>query len=380
MPIDLTGGGVLHRVVPERWRGSAGLRAALALLAWLPVLLLSAVAGNATGGRVDLPFLSDLVPHARFLIAFPIFIAAGAIIHQQLSRVLSYLWGCSILVGNDRDRFRTTLQETARRYDSVLVDVATVVAAYGVAAWIAHGLAHDGVSTWFAVDTGEGERLTAAGWWYALVGLPLWQTVCFRWGWRILAWWHFLWRLSRMDLRLLPTHPDRAGGLGILSMAQTSLATLLIGVSTVLSATLADEILAGRQTLTGAAPMIGVYVLMCLVMVVFPLFAFAGKLIETKHRGLVEYGDLAQDLFQAFDDKWANEPDERQRELLGDPDPSSLADYGYAYEVVTQMRTLPISRKNIASVAVLALVPFLPLLFLQYSLQETLKWLLGVLG
>jgi hypothetical protein len=34
---------------------------------------------------------------------------------------------------------------------------------------------------------------------------------------QLFIWFLFLWRVSRLDLRLTPSHPDRAGGLGFLS-------------------------------------------------------------------------------------------------------------------------------------------------------------------
>jgi hypothetical protein len=377
---NLTGGGILRRVLPQRWLGSATLRAAIVVLAWLPVLVLCIVAGTAVGDNVETPFLGDPVPHARFLLAFPIFIASGSLIRRQWHNIASYLWGCSVLVGEDRNRYQAAVGDVGRRFDSTAVDVLSVIAAFALSAILAHGQLHDGVSTWFATDSGVGEQLTAAGWWYTVVSLPLWLSLFLRWGFRVVFWWIFLWRVSRLDLQLLPTHPDRAGGLGILETGQTSLAILVFGSATVLSASLADAVFHSRETLTSVAPMIALHGLSSLVVIVSPLLAFSARLVRTKYRGLAEYGDLADDLFQEFNDKWLHRDDEGRRKLLGNTDPSSLADYGYAYEVVTEMRTLPFSRNGAVIVLVLALVPFVPLLFLQYSLKDAARWLLGILG
>jgi hypothetical protein len=37
-----------------------------------------------------------------------------------------------------------------------------------------------------------------------------------RWYFRIFIWMRFLWQVSRIELSLVPTHPDRVGGLGFL--------------------------------------------------------------------------------------------------------------------------------------------------------------------
>ncbi len=72
--------------------------------------------------------------------------------------------------------------------------------------------------------------------------------------------------------------------------------------------------------------------------------------------------------------------DAEQRSLLGDTDPSSLADYGYAYEVVSEMQVVPVSRRSLVQVAAVTLVPLTTLLLLQYSVREIFLRLLGALG
>ena len=47
-----------------------------ALLAWLPLLVLSAVDGRLFGGSVAIPFLQDLEVHVRLLLALPLLIIA----------------------------------------------------------------------------------------------------------------------------------------------------------------------------------------------------------------------------------------------------------------------------------------------------------------
>ena len=55
-------------------------------------------------------------------------------------------------------------------------------------------------------------RASAAGW-FAYVVRPIFLALLMGWLWRILlvAWW--FWRFGRLDLSLVPTHPDRTGGL-----------------------------------------------------------------------------------------------------------------------------------------------------------------------
>jgi hypothetical protein len=50
----------------------------IALLAWLPLLVLSALEGQALRGRAAVPFLLDVDVHVRFLMALPLLIQMAA--------------------------------------------------------------------------------------------------------------------------------------------------------------------------------------------------------------------------------------------------------------------------------------------------------------
>src|SRR6266581_4695596 len=56
---------------------------AITLVAWLPLLVLSALEGRAFG-LVGIPFLKDLDAQVRLLVALPLLILAEKIIHERL--------------------------------------------------------------------------------------------------------------------------------------------------------------------------------------------------------------------------------------------------------------------------------------------------------
>ena len=74
------------------------------------------------------------------------------------------------------------------------------------------------VSSWQRL----GSTITPAGWWYILISLPILYFFLACWAWLFLLWAWFLFRTSRLDLELTPTHPDRAGGLGFLGWSMVS--------------------------------------------------------------------------------------------------------------------------------------------------------------
>src|SRR5215510_5348874 len=56
---------------------------AIATVAWVPLLVLSAMEGRAWGHAVAVPFLRDIDVHARFLIALPLLIASEIVVHLR---------------------------------------------------------------------------------------------------------------------------------------------------------------------------------------------------------------------------------------------------------------------------------------------------------
>ena len=99
------------------------------------------------------------------------------------------------------------------------------------------------VGTWYvAVGPAGDEHLTLAGWWYAFVSLNLFRFVLFRWYFRLIIWYVFLWRVSRLPLRLNPLHPDRAGGLGFIGNSVFAFTPVLLAHTVVLSGVIGGRI------------------------------------------------------------------------------------------------------------------------------------------
>ena len=75
------------------------------LIAWLPLLLMSALGGQVVGGGITVPFLSDVGVHVRFLLALPLLIAAEVIVHQHMRPIVGQLLQRGIVPPDARPRF-----------------------------------------------------------------------------------------------------------------------------------------------------------------------------------------------------------------------------------------------------------------------------------
>jgi hypothetical protein len=114
---------------------------------------------------------------------------------------------------------------------------------YGVGVLLVwrHYVALD-TATWYAVLAGEQLQRSLAGLWYGYVSLPIFQFMLLRWYFRLFIWARRLWQVSRLELSLVSTHLDRAGGLGFLSSIVYAFTPLLLAQRTLYAGMTANRI------------------------------------------------------------------------------------------------------------------------------------------
>jgi len=215
-----------------------------------------------------------------------------------------------------------------------------------------------------------------AGWWLGCVSLPIFQFLLLRWYFRLFIWARFLWQVSDIDLRLLPTHPDRCGGLGFLMFVRIAFAPLLLAQGVLLSGVIANRILfAGARLSDFKVDLIAIVILMVFV-ILAPLLVFSRKLEEVSRTGVSEYGILAQRYARQFDQKWLRGGASADEALLGSSDVQSLADMGSSFDAVNKMRWTPFTVRDVLQMSGIMLLPMLPLTLTMFSLPQLLEGLL----
>jgi hypothetical protein len=222
------------------------------------------------------------------------------------------------------------------------------------------------------MPNGTSLNLTYAGYWLAFVSAPLFQFILLRWYLRLLTWFWLLWRISKLDLRLTPTHPDRAGGLGFLGDSVHAFAPILFAQGTVLAGLIASRIFFDGQDLMAFKAEAAGFVIFFVLFFLGPLTAFSGKLAQAKRNGLREYGMLASRYVQGFHEKWVQGGASGTEELLGSGDIQSLADLGNSIATVREMRLVPFGMNAVITLAVVTVAPLLPLMLTMFSVEELL--------
>jgi hypothetical protein len=352
----------------------------IALLAWLPLLMLSALEGHMLGGSVAIPFLLDVEAHVRFLVAMPLLLIAEVVVHGRMRPVVRQFLDRNLIPESAMMRFEGVIESAFRLRNSVLAEVLLIAFVYGVGILIIwrQYVALD-ATTWYATPSAEGSRLSLAGMWYCYVSLPIFQFLLIRWYFRLFIWTRFLWQISHIGLNLVPTHPDRVGGLGFLANTVFAFTVLAVAHGALVAGQIANRVFFVGATLPDFKAEIAVVLILMLCAVLGPLLVFAPQLAQAKRKGLREYGTLAQRYVGEFDRKWLRGGAPADEPFVGSADIQSLADLGNSYEVVRTMRTAPITRDAVVGLAAATLVPIVPLLLTMMPLEELLKKLFAIL-
>ena len=371
----------LRRVGPFKWfpqRLTYQILLAVSI-AWMPLLLLTAHNGLALGDKVQIAFLVDLVQHARFLVALPCAIALGPFVNPRLKAVLNSFLKSGIVTGNDLSRFEGTVSRANTLARSIFAEVVIVVLVYVYTSLGLHRNRSASITSWYQPGKGVFISDTAADWWFLWVSMPLLLFAWFLWAWRLGVWTYVLFRISRLKLRVVATHPDRAGGLGFIHVGMRRFSVLVFGISSILCASIGEEILFNGAALASYELELASFFLICLAVILGPLLLFTPTLIRAKLQYWGWYGPLASSYVQGFDEKWILQRGRSGESLLGTPDIQSLADLSHSYAGIADMRTLLANRNTIGIFAVAYIVPALPLLTSVISFRRILSEVFSLL-
>jgi len=349
----------------------------ISLVAWLPLLLLSAWAGRLLGGDITVPFLKDVDVHVKLLVVVPLLIVAELVVHRRLRPLIGQFIEQDLVPGTARGRFDAALASAVRLRNSVAAELLMIAVVYGFGIMVVwRHYTSLAASTWYAIPSAQGLEPSPAGIWYGFVSLPIFQFLLVRWLYRLFIWARFMWQVSRLDLQLLPTHPDRAGGLGFLANVLPAYYPLAAAFGAMLAGVLADRIFYSGARLLDFKAQIGAAIGSFVVVFVGPLLVFAPRIAQARGAGLLEYGALAQRYERAFDARWLRG---ERGAPAGDGDIQSIAGMGEKFQTIRSMSMTPVGVQDIIRLAMAIAVPIVPLVLTEMPLEDLLKLIFGLL-
>jgi hypothetical protein len=351
----------------------------ISLLAWFPLLVLSILEGQALGGSAVVPFLKDVEVHIKFLGVVPLLIISELVVHKRMRFVVKQFLERHLIAESDLTRFDAAITSAFRLRNSVLAEVLLIAFVYVVGVLIVwRQYTALSTATWYAAPSGGGLKLSLSGVWYGYVSLPLFQFLLMRWYFRFFIWTRFLWHVSRLGLSLVPTHPDRVGGLGFISNTVFAFTPLVVAHGGLAAGNIANRIFYLGASLPQFKIEIAILVVFLLIMVLGPLLLFTPQLAEAKRTGNREYGTLAERYVREFDAKWLRGGAPADEPLVGSGDIQSLADLSNSFEVVRTMNIAPITKEAVLRLVAATLLPIAPLALTMMPLEELLKRLISI--
>ena len=345
---------------------------AFVAITWLPLFFLSLTGGVAFGDKVRIPLLYDFAVNGRLLLALPLMLLAEIVIDPAIRSAVQEFIQSGLVQETEFPGFETVLQKIQALRDSAIPDLAMLVLAFFPVFLFQHEWSLNAVSSWHT----NGQVLTTAGWWYATISAPLFRFLVYRWLFRYFVWALLLWKLSKVNLHLMPTHPDKVAGLGFLALSQAKTGILFCAFACGFAGNVANTMVHEAAPLASFKFLIGGFVALCLILGLLPMTLLAPKLMQVRRAGLRAYGRLGNQYTEAFDRKWVHTTEQPSEPLLGSGDIQSLADLGNSYTIVEEMRIAPITKRLVVQLAVQAFAPLIPVILLGTPTSELIKVIL----
>ena len=346
-------------------------RRVVALLAviWLPLLLLSLRDGVAFGHQVRIPFLYDFAVYGRFLIGLPLLLYAELLIDPAIRQAVAEFVDARLVPDQELPEFENVLRRVQQMRDTWIPEVILLVLAFFPTFVFHHEWVTGGITSWHTTAKG----LSAAGWWYAVVSAPLIRFIAYRWMFRYFLWPVLLWQISRLQLTLMPTHPDRAAGLNFLAMTQKHFGILACALGCSVAGRVANTMLFEGAPLASFKSRLVGFVVLSVILGLLPLALLIPKLKNVRKEGLLEYGRFAETYTESFDRKWVHCAARPSESMLGTPDLQSLADLGNSFAFIDNMRIAPISRKLVQQLAGWTALPLVPIIIFGTPTAELVR-------
>ena len=368
-------------VVLQTWLGlgrpgqpNFGRRALLVILiGWIPLLVLTIVQSIAQDSGGPGAFFPDIAVHARSLLAAPMLIVAEAVCAPRLNAIAQQFLDAGLVREPQRARFDAAVASTRLLLQSPLAGIGVVALAYAMIAGLIALFPVDQLPAWHRIGDAAELSYSAAGWWHAFVSLPLLLLLLLGWIWRLCLWSRFLWLVSRLDLHLIPAHPDHAAGLIFVGHSLRALSVLALALGTILAGGAANNLLRHAGSFFAHTFIVAGAVGFVVALFSAPLLVFSERLVREWQRGVFAYGALASDIGARFEGKWFGPGAPANDDNLAAPDFSSTTDLYQVVSNVYEMRFVPVDLTSVTLLIGAMLLPFVPVLPLAMPIGEIMQ-------
>jgi hypothetical protein len=348
-------------------------------ICWVPMAVITLIQGSFWTGDPHTSFIANFDTQARFFISLPILILAEKVISPKLLLTLTQFISSGIVTKEDAGTFNEIINKKVAFLRSVKTDIAILVICYvQVAAVILYQKGYTSVLAWQTFSDEGVNRLTAAGFWNAMVSRPLLVFLFYRWMLRIIVWGMILRKISALKLDLYAIHPDQVGGLGFLGYSIRYFSPIAFAISATVAGNMADFILAGQTKIADLRVPAVICLIFIIILFTLPLMSFVGKLLKTREKNIFEIYNYSNGIYRLLRRKVSKGFENVEEKDLGAPYFSTVADMNQVVEGALKMKYLPFTIKDLIPLLVATAIPFLFVTLLEIPLSDLLKKLMSI--
>ncbi len=365
-------------LIPANGLGIARRAIFWSMVAWLPIVLWALFSGRLTEHVTNEPLLGHFGIHVRFLIGVPLLIIAGGVVHSAMYRLLPQFITSGIVPPEELPRLKGIVAGISRLRGASIpwLIIFGIVLARATVGDILHQ-AHE--IEWATTPNNGTMSLGFGAWWFLYVGRPVYLTLQLAWIWRVILLFMLFRRIAGLNLSLVATHPDRAGGLGFLAGLPGAFAPIMFATTVVLAGMFAHDVVYHGVSVQSLYVEMGALVGILVLVFLSPMLAFSSALSRTRRKALLDYGALVSQHGRSVRERWIDKRNVTDNAVLEAPELGPVADVAAMYESVKEMRTIPLAKSSVAPLVLAAAAPMLAVLAIEIPIADLLKTVLRAL-
>jgi len=348
----------------------------LLVLAWLPLALLTIWQTMLEGRQAGWSFFTDWTTYTRYCIAIAVMVATERYADGRLNLLLDNFVKARLVVQEGLPAYRDALSKADRLSSSVLAEAIMLACAIAWTTTVSDYAISIAGANWQGTFVAGEVVLSWAGWYEVIFSSTLFVFLAVRWMWRFFVWTNLLYAISRLPLRLVSHNPDRAAGLGFLTIFPTIFTGFIFAMGCVIASSVLKELTYQSHPPETVWLAIAAWMIVCVGWFVGPLLVFIWPLSTAQEKAMLEFGRYATLHHLALDDRLAAQVGHGEEDRrAAAPDFSLASSLNSILQSVRQQGMVPVNAGTLKQVVLAAGIPMIPVVLTLIPFIELLKWM-----